>query len=230
MKRTDGNADKEESGGRGSAFFKKNKKRKLLGGGGGGLSLESLAFGKNKPFATASQIRKQRELYQNAKKVQKYRKTVKHLAEEGHKFEPCIALTTSDAEILGQHDRTVGDEDISRNEQTLVGNMIKPHHSGNRENNMHTQWNGASTETCGRVQVQSKLEKLRQQSEKKEEEEKLWTEKREAIARQQEARDKAQCERKDAQRKMRKKTQRGQPVMKHRIEHLLDTLQHQVAQ
>jgi hypothetical protein len=101
MKRTDGNADKGESGGRGSAFFKKNKKRKLLGGGGGGLSLEALAFGKNKPFATASQIRKQRELYQNAKKVQKYRKTVKHLAEEGHKFEPCIALTTSDAEVGG---------------------------------------------------------------------------------------------------------------------------------
>lgn len=95
---------------------------------------------------------------------------------------------------------------------------------------MHTQWNGASTETRGRVQVQSKIEKLRKQSEKKEEEEKLWTEKREAIARQQEARDKAQCERKDAQRKMRKKTQRGQPVMKHRIEHLLDTLQRQVAQ
>lgn len=44
---------------------------------------------------------KQRELYQNAKKVQKYRKTVKHLAEEGHKFEPCIALTTSDAEVGG---------------------------------------------------------------------------------------------------------------------------------
>ncbi|CAK9265633.1 unnamed protein product [Sphagnum jensenii] len=222
MKRTDGNADKGESGGRGCAFFKKNKKRNLLGGGGGGLSLEALAFCKNKPFATASQIRKQRELYQNAKKVQKYRKTVKHLAEEGHKFEPCIGLTTSDAEV--------GDEDISRNEQTLVGNMIKPHHSGNRENNMHTQWNGASTETRGRVQVQSKLEKLRQQSEKKEEEEKLRTEKREAIARQQEACDKAQCERKDAQRKMRKKTQRGQPVMKHRIEHLLDTLQRQVAQ
>ncbi len=57
MKRTDGNADKGESGGRGSAFFKKNKKRKLLGGGGGGLSLEALSFGKNKPFATASQIR-----------------------------------------------------------------------------------------------------------------------------------------------------------------------------
>ncbi len=131
---------------------------------------------------------------------------------------------------MGQHDRTVGDEGISRNEQTLVGNMIRPHHSGNRENNMHTQWNGASTETRGRVQVQSKLEKLRQQSEKKEEEEKLRTEKREAIARQQEARDKAQCERKDAQRKMRKKTQRGQPVMKHRIEQLLDTLQRQVAQ
>ncbi len=68
---------------------------------------------------------------------------------------------------MGQHDRAVGDEDISKNEQTLVGNMIKPHHSGNRENNMHTQWNGASTETRGRVQVQSKLEKLRQQSEKK---------------------------------------------------------------
>ncbi|CAN5963013.1 unnamed protein product [Sphagnum jensenii] len=184
MKRTDGNADKGESGGRGCAFFKKNKKRNLLGGGGGGLSLEALAFCKNKPFATASQIRKQRELYQNAKKVQKYRKTVKHLAEEGHKFEPCIGLTTSDAEV----------------------------------------------ETRGRVQVQSKLEKLRQQSEKKEEEEKLRTEKREAIARQQEACDKAQCERKDAQRKMRKKTQRGQPVMKHRIEHLLDTLQRQVAQ
>jgi hypothetical protein len=102
---------------------------------------------------------------------------------------------------LGQADRTVGDRDISRDEQTLVGNMIKPHSSGNREISMHTQWNGASTETHGRVQVQSKLEKLRQQSEKMEEEEKLWTEKREATARQQEAWDKAHCERKDAQRK-----------------------------
>ncbi len=44
---------------------------------------------------------KQRELYQNAEKVQKYRKTVKHLAEEGHKFEPCISFTTSDAEVGG---------------------------------------------------------------------------------------------------------------------------------
>jgi hypothetical protein len=57
MKRTDGNADKGESGGSGSTFFEKNKKRNLLGGGGGGgLSLEALALGKNKPFVTASQI------------------------------------------------------------------------------------------------------------------------------------------------------------------------------
>lgn len=43
---------------------------------------------------------KQREAYQNSKKVNKYRKTLKHLAEEGHEFKPRVPLDM-DAEVIG---------------------------------------------------------------------------------------------------------------------------------
>jgi hypothetical protein len=37
---------------------------------------------------------KQREAYQNSKKVNKYRKTLKHLAEEGHEFRVPLSIDT----------------------------------------------------------------------------------------------------------------------------------------
>lgn len=42
---------------------------------------------------------KQREVYQNSKKVNKYRKTLKQLAEEGHEFRPRVPLSI-DAEVI----------------------------------------------------------------------------------------------------------------------------------
>lgn len=75
----------------------------------------------------------------------------------------------------------------------------------------------------------SQVERLREEYEKKrQEEEAVRKERQEVYAKQQAAREKSKQERKDVQNKLRKKTKKGQPVMKHRMEHLLDTLQRQL--
>ncbi|KAG0573136.1 hypothetical protein KC19_VG151800 [Ceratodon purpureus] len=62
--------------------------------GGQGFELRTfVGANRIKPVVTASQIRKQRETYQNSKKVNKYRKTLKHLAEEGHEFRPRVPIS-----------------------------------------------------------------------------------------------------------------------------------------
>ncbi|KAJ7550040.1 hypothetical protein O6H91_07G079900 [Diphasiastrum complanatum] len=72
----------------------------------------------------------------------------------------------------------------------------------------------------------SSLEKLRHEYEKEHIElENVRKEEEDAFASRQEARERARQIRKDAQLKMRKKTSTGQPVMKHRLEHLLEKIQ-----
>uniref|UniRef100_A0A803NQF8 rRNA-processing protein FYV7 n=1 Tax=Cannabis sativa TaxID=3483 RepID=A0A803NQF8_CANSA len=60
---------------------------------------------------------------------------------------------------------------------------------------------------------------------KREEEEKARMEKEAAIQAKKEEIDKANAQRKATREKMFKKTRSGQPVMKYRIEHLLETIQ-----
>lgn len=72
----------------------------------------------------------------------------------------------------------------------------------------------------------SHLERLRDEYEtKKHEEEEIRKEKRALFEEQQAVREKTKKERKDVQKKFRKTTGRGQPVMKHRMEHLLESIQ-----
>lgn len=72
----------------------------------------------------------------------------------------------------------------------------------------------------------SHLERLREEYEKKkQEEEEIRKEKRALFEEQQAAREKSKKERKEVQKKFRKTTGKGQPVMKHRMEHLLESIQ-----
>ena len=72
----------------------------------------------------------------------------------------------------------------------------------------------------------SHLERLRDEFEKKkQEEEEIRREKRALFEEQQAAREKTKKERKEVQKKFRKTTGKGQPVMKHRMEHLLESIQ-----
>ncbi|KAK9726207.1 hypothetical protein RND81_05G197900 [Saponaria officinalis] len=60
---------------------------------------------------------------------------------------------------------------------------------------------------------------------KREEEEKARMEREAIIKAKKEEKEKAESRRKDLREKMYKKTRKGQPVMKYRIEHILETLQ-----
>ncbi|KAH9610033.1 hypothetical protein KSS87_019869, partial [Heliosperma pusillum] len=60
---------------------------------------------------------------------------------------------------------------------------------------------------------------------KREEEEKVRMEREAVIKAKKEEKEKAEARRKELKEKMYKKTRRGQPVMKYRIEHILETLQ-----
>ena len=72
----------------------------------------------------------------------------------------------------------------------------------------------------------SHLERLRKEYEKKkQEEEEIRKEKQALFEEQQAAREKSKKERKEVQNKFRKTTGKGQPVMKHRIGHLLESIQ-----
>lgn len=215
MKKRDGDSRSVEGGSVGASEFKKKKRL-----GGKGLSLEAFAGANRiKPIVTASQIRKQREVYQNSKKVNKYRKTLKHLAEGGHEFRPHIPLSI-DAEIPGQDLSALGTK----------GKKAKPSSSRelqSTEAEREIERKDPKMSGKGRqTKPASHLERLREEyAKKKQEEEEVMKEKRALFEEQQAGREKSKKERKEVQKKFRKTTGKGQPVMKHRMEHLLESIQ-----
>ncbi|BBM99108.1 hypothetical protein MPTK1_1g18770 [Marchantia polymorpha subsp. ruderalis] len=209
------NVDGDRARGPGLSKFKPQQraKKKL---GGGGLSLEAFVGAKSKPAINPAQIREHREFYQNAKKVNQYKKIVKQLNEQGQ---------VSGAETREQVRDEVRDAVEGSRAPKKAGAIRKPLFiKGNQslQFKMQRKIEKRQREERGPTQLEKLSEEVQS---KKQEEERERREREEQFSREKDAREKAKRQRKEAQNKMRKKTGRGQPVMKHRMQHLLETLQ-----
>ncbi|ERN16914.1 hypothetical protein AMTRI_Chr02g222030 [Amborella trichopoda] len=172
-------------------MMKKNQHKRL---GGMGLSLEAFANAKSKDNQyNPAIIKKQRELYRNAKHVSKYKKFVK---KEGEKYNTPRNISISEEELKPQvFQRSEQDEGELR----------------------------SSKEKRRKKKVSQSL--MQEYEKKRQEEEKARAE-REAIAKaKREDRERVEAQRKALKEKMLKKTRSGQPVMKYRLEHLLQGIQ-----
>ncbi|KAJ4968242.1 hypothetical protein NE237_014943 [Protea cynaroides] len=176
--RSEGNGDK---GSKSSFTFKKKKRL-----GGGGLPLEAFANAKTKSRNyNPAIIKKQRELYKNAKQVTKYKKLLKHQGETGNN----VYATTDSPK-----DYSKDGDDIKMNEKKKKKKKSM-YSLGELYNKKHEEAEKAKME-------------------------------REAIIRaKKEAREQSEARRKAEREKMFKKTRSGQPVMKYRIENLLQSIQ-----
>ncbi|OAY84586.1 hypothetical protein ACMD2_20551 [Ananas comosus] len=189
-------------GGERSEWKEKKKRRwrneKRLGGKGGSLSLEAFANAKSNPSGyNPSIIKKQREFYRNAKFVKKYKKT---LTQQG---QPSDHKTIPDLEVP-----------FSANSPEFVISSVVIE-DGSSEN----------VRKLSKKKKKQTLPSLEEEYKKKRaEQEKAKMEKELIIRAEEEARAKAESKRKDLRKKMFKKTRSGQPVMKYRIQHLLEGL------
>ncbi|KAH9328770.1 hypothetical protein KI387_000878, partial [Taxus chinensis] len=182
---------------------------------------------------------KQREYYRNAKNVKKYRKLLKHL---GEGVQANQLQTDTDVLELNQEtefkrkQKTVEQHsdrsDVNNNRKLLptVNQNVKKANNGylqkNKGKNDYNQKEKGKNHYSEKHKDMNTLQKLREDFEKqKQEEEWLRKAREDAIAAKQEAREKAESKRRDLKAKMCKKTRSGQPIMKFRMEHLLDRIQ-----
>ncbi|CAK8544267.1 unnamed protein product [Lathyrus sativus] len=165
----------------------KNKKRNVSRLGGSGLSLDAFANAKsNNSQYNPSLIKKQRELYKNAKNVQKYKKMLK---QHNQHNDPSVA-------------------------QRHVENLNETEANNNDDKNERRKRKKDSAFSLEELYKKQHEEKEKERMER----EAIFQEKKEQ-------REKAEAHRKTLRQKMLKKTRKGQPVMKYRIEHLLETIQ-----
>eukprot|EP00246_Nothoceros_aenigmaticus_P015694 TRINITY_DN669_c0_g1_i2.p1 TRINITY_DN669_c0_g1~~TRINITY_DN669_c0_g1_i2.p1 ORF type:complete len:159 (+),score=23.66 TRINITY_DN669_c0_g1_i2:121-597(+) len=115
-----------------------------------------------------------------------------------------------------------------------AGNPVRQEDAGQMSNLGDLNTQGGGMEVSGRVKIArgkkkrsaTQLEILQEEfNRKKSEEDIARKESEEAAQAQKLTWDNARKVRKDLQAKMRKKTRSGQPIMKHRLEHLLDSIQ-----
>lgn len=136
---------------------------------------------------------------------------------------PCVHLQNS-GERLPQTENEAEEQPSSS-----TGKKIHAPRLGRGDGKKDVQIGSHGKKLLSKPKGPSQVERLREEYEKKrQEEEAVRKERQEVYAKQQAAREKSKQERKDVQNKLRKKTKKGQPVMKHRMEHLLDTLQRQL--
>eukprot|EP00249_Psilotum_nudum_P010387 c22510_g1_i1 orf=470-1111(-) len=209
----------DEMGGFGTdrKFVGKKAKKRL---GGKGLSLDAFVRAKSRGVYNPCEIRKKREFYENAKKVKKYKKLVKQIGDQNRSTE--YDSRASQPKDLQEY------ECMWQKVPQGGGNEKLNHVAGD------TSDGGQRFLNCN-LGVHRKhkkglnyLERLRTEYEKRHaEEQKQREDKQKAIAERQEGRLKALQVRKNFQMKMWKKTRSGQPVMKYRLEHILETLQRQ---
>lgn len=178
-------------------------------GGGGGLSLDAFVNAKSKPRVNPSDIRKRREYYENAKKVKQYKTLVKHLPQQEQKS---IDEDLGGGPNTGKEEGDFNDDPISNDNASHIRGTSFP---AKREKNKKKKGRNA-------------LEGVRQDfMKKKQETQKLEEEREEALKAKEAARIKALQTRKDLKEKMFKRTNSGQPLMKHRLEHILESIQQQ---
>ncbi|XP_044501559.1 rRNA-processing protein FYV7 [Mangifera indica] len=168
-----------------SSMGNNRKKKNMQRLGGSGLSLEAFANAKSMSNKYNPAFKKkQREFYKNAKRVSKYKKSLKQ-----------------------------------QNQQNDNSLAIRP---------VEDQ---AQTRDVDEKNIKNKKKKKKKPSmeelymKKREEIEQARIQKEAIIQAKKEEREKAEAERKATRAKMFKKTKYGQPVMKYRIEHLLQTIQ-----
>ncbi|KAI5316098.1 PREDICTED: rRNA-processing [Prunus dulcis] len=182
----------------------KKKKKNMRRMGGQGLSLEAFANAKSNSssYFNPALIKKQKEFYKNSKYVNKYKKSLKQ-----QQSNLPLAIRPLEEENEFEHsDKENETEDGSKKEKETED-------GGKRsKNNKKKKRYGARN----LIEVYEK---------KHEEEEKARRERDAIIQAKKEEREKAEARRKSVRGKMLKKTHKGQPVMKYRIEHLLETLQ-----
>lgn len=195
--------------------------------GGKGLSLSAFANAKSKPAFNPSELRKQKEYYKNAKNVKKYRQLVKRLEDEGQINQLQIDTTTSEfgndeievekrTKTIKQHpyisDVYDNEEAVATDDRKVNGKGISGSYQKHKSKNSHKS--------------KSTLEKMREDYEKQQQEKEQLRKEREAVlAAKREAQGKAEAKRKDMKSKMCRRTKSGQPIMKFRMEHLLDRIQ-----
>ncbi|CAN6558609.1 unnamed protein product [Malus baccata var. baccata] len=195
----EGNREKF-SGSRSSTMKKKKNMRRM---GGQGLSLEAFASAKsNSSYFNPALIKKQKEFYKNSKYVNKYKKSLKQ-----QQSNPPLAISRFEEEMEtedGQKESETGYVSKKENETECGSKMSK---------------NDKKKKKYGARSIM-KMYEMKHEDEQKERME------REAIIQaKKEGREKAEARRKPSREKMLKKTHKGQPVMKYRIQHLLETIQ-----
>ncbi|KAK2990573.1 hypothetical protein RJ640_019853 [Escallonia rubra] len=197
---------------------KSKKNRMRLGGGGGkggGLSLQVFANAKSKnDHYNPAIIKKQREFYKNAKFVSKYKKSQKEQRQQSNLF---LEQSQQSDPFLEQSQQPDPFLEQSQQNDPLAARPLEDQNE---------------FEEAGKVKSGKKKKKkitahsLKEVYDKTHEEEEKARIKREAINQaKKEERETAESRRKALRERMFKKTRSGQPVMKYRIEHLLQTLQ-----
>ncbi|CAL1390434.1 unnamed protein product [Linum trigynum] len=192
-----------------SAVKKKKNNMKRLGGGSGGLSLETFASIKSTTNNyNPAIIKKKREFYKNAKYVGKFKKQMK---QENRQTNPTPAvMETKDGNDTGE-----GHAVVEKSEKTHDG-------SATGEGSRIVKSDGNKKKNKDKKNPYS----LKQVYDWKREETEKANMERDAIRKAKEVeRARAEAKRKAAKERMLKKTRHGQPVMKYRIEHLLQSLE-----
>ncbi|KAL9228132.1 hypothetical protein vseg_003744 [Gypsophila vaccaria] len=205
--------DTTHDGGERSKIMKKNVQR--LGGGRGGLSLEAFANAKSKNNAyNPALLKRKREFYKNAKFVNKYKKMVKH---ENHPSDP------SSSSKPAEENKSAGAGYMDKKMVKHENHPSDPSSSSQPAEENKSAGAGYMHKNKKNVKGSYSLEVLYEK--KREEEEKARMEREAIIKAKKEEKERAEARRKDMREKMYKKTRKGQPVMKYRIEHILETLQ-----
>ncbi|KAL7112639.1 hypothetical protein ACP275_04G014800 [Erythranthe tilingii] len=192
---------------------KKMKKNMQRLGGKGGLSLESFVNAKTRnDNYNPSLIKKQREFYKNAKCVQKYKRSLKQQEQ----------LTLPSAHRISLEDDNRTNEGDGGNQQQEQLNLTSADKTPVEAGSKTKEDDNVNQNKKSKKNARS-LEELYKK--KHDEEEKAKMEKERIIQTKKEAKQQSEARRRALKEKMYKKTKSGQPVMKYRIEHLLESLQ-----
>ncbi|CAN6693838.1 unnamed protein product [Malus baccata var. baccata] len=215
--------NREKFNGSRSNSMKKKKKKNMRRMGGQGLSLEAFANAKsNSSYFNPALIKKQKEFYKNSKYMNKYKKSLKQ--QQGN---PPLAIRRFEEEIETEYGKKEGGtEYVSKKEnETECGSEME---NGTGDGSRKENGTGGGSKMSRNYKKKNKYGArsiFKVYEMKHEDEEKARMEREAIIQAKKEEREKAETRRKSAREKMLKKTRKGQPVMKYRIQHLLETIQ-----
>ncbi|KAJ0243226.1 rRNA-processing protein [Hirschfeldia incana] len=187
--------DEHETDDARKGYKKSTRSKNMKRLGGGGLSLQTFANLKSKnSHYNPALIKKQKEYYKNAKYVSKFRKSMKQ-----QKVQEKDEMKLKQS--LHGEDETTGESSSSSSKVVVADD---DEHKGKKSHK--------------RIGVEEVYKQTREEMEK------ARKEREEAFQAKKQAKEEAESRRKAAKGKMMRKTRHGQPVMKYRIEHLLESI------